>query len=429
MNQDSATQKPSPPQPPALQPALQREAIVHTPSRAEPHRVVLLAIAGMALLSLLVPLVIVTTQQRPAMTVITVESQAVPSERIVVVERAVEAVPEQPVTEQMRAADDAIGAAIATGAELAPERPWHGIAASPGPFAVASVWSAAELHVSRDDGRTFRQVLGGPGEIGGVAIDETGVVYAVRDARRLGLHTPDGKALWRELPFAGETLGLIAADGWLAWLGLARDTDDSSAVVLAVSADGGQTWRTQRVAEHADQALIAMDDGAIHLLTLVEDASAPTMKRLLGHVDGRALQELSWPTDYADAWGLGHGGWAYAIASECAGADNAICAVSADAAATGAPVMLPSGVVTDWDLLMHSNGGATLAVSGDRLLRAHRSRMTVADERIPAGISALAVDGIDRALAVVGEHVVRWSPTHGWRVLHSADGRIDYSER
>lgn len=421
MNQDATTERPTPQELP-----LRREAIVETRPRTEPHRTVFVVIAGMALASLLIPIAIVATQSRPTATVITVENHVAPDIKIVEVPVADMEPAVAPAADQMLARDEAIGEPLQQGAALNAERAWLGAAASPGPVAVAAVWSSTELFLSRDDGRTFAQVLGGPGSIGGAAIDEVGTLFLVRDQKRLGAHNPDGQSLWRELPFAGDTLALTTGAGWLGWLGLAHDSERSSAVVLALSADGGQTWRTQSVAEHADRALMTIEeDGAIYLLTLLEDAAAPSMSRLLGHVDGRALETMRWPSEYADAWGLGADGWAYAIASECASADNAICAMGPD----GTSELRPSGVKTDWNLLMHSNGAVALAVSGERLLRTDGARLKVVDERIPTGITALAVDGIDRGLAVVGQHLLRWSPSHGWRVVHTADGRIDYVER
>jgi len=242
------------------------------------------------------------------------------------------------------------------------------------------------------------------------------VVFATRDYQRLGIHVGPGHEEWRTLPFAGDTLALTTDHGWLAWLGLAHDRARDSQLVLALSRDHGATWRTQTIADHADRALMRIEaDGFVHLLLLVEDVATPTMTRLRGHVDGRPLEQLPWPSDHADAWGLGHGGWAYAIASECADDNNDICAMGPESDAR----LLSTHTLTDWQLVMASNGAATLAASGDTLLGLARNRVTVVAERIPTDISALAVDGIDRALAVVGQDLVRWSPDHGWRVLLS----------
>ena len=396
-------------------PTLTREAIVQAPSSAGPHRTVLLAIGGMALASLLVPMFIVAGQ-RHTTTVITVENRTVPAPEAVT---SVATVPAEaiasPSSERIPASDDALGTAWHRGAALTADSSWLGVAASPGPYGVLATWSERELYISRDDGVNFRQVLGGPGAIGGATIDASGALYLVRDQRRLGIETETGAVLWRSLPFAGDTLALTSGGGFLGWLGLAHDTGRSSSVVLAVSADRGQTWRTQTVAEHIDRALMHIEeDGTIQLLTLVEHASAPTMRRLRGHADGRSLQALPWPTDFADAWGLGHGGWAYAIASECATDISDVCAMGPEMSDR----LAPTGLKTSWDLLMHTSGEHTLAVSGERLLRADGDRMAVVASDIPAGISALATDGIGRALVTVGPQLVRWSPRHGWRVLH-----------
>jgi hypothetical protein len=66
----------------------------------------------------------------------------------------------------------------------------------------------------------------------------------------------------------------------------------------------------------------------------------------------------------------------------------------------------------------------TLAASGPDLLRFDGRVATVVDRSAPAEITALAVDGLDRGVAVAGQHLVRWSPRHGWRVLFTEGAQI-----
>jgi hypothetical protein len=329
----------------------------------------------------------------------------------------------RPLPGLVTATDLPLGTPLAPGARLPGALPddqgeaWRGVAVSSGLHPIVAVWSPSRLFVSRDDGKAFHQVLGGPGEIGGAAIDAYGRLFMVRDRQRLGVQGLDLDTEWRSLPFAGETLQVAAGGVWLGWLALADDSRSDAQVVLALTADGGATWRTQSIADHATGALMRIeDDGTIHLLLVREDAVDPTMRRLRGHVDGRPMQEVPWPSSYAEAWGLGHGGFAYAIASECASEGNDICAmeVHGDLASTR--------IATAWSLQMGSNGATTLAASGPDLLRFDGRVATVVDRGAPAEITALAVDGLGRGVAIAGQHLVRWSPRHGWRVLFTQAG-------
>ena len=392
---------------PASVPVLKRETVVQAEPTPDARRILVFGVPMFLFACALVPLVAMLFRSHTQMTLLCID-QDTPAARA----RAL------PVSDALLAGDTAIGAEFPVGPRSSVARSWQGVAASPGPYGVLAVWSETELFVSADDGRRFRQVLGGPGDIGAATIDDAGVVFMTRDYQRLGVYVAPDRETWRALPFAGDTLALAADYGWLAWLGLAHDGARDAQLVLALSRDHGATWRTQTIASHADRALMRIEaDGFVHMLLLVEDNAAPTMSRLRGHVDGRALEQLARPSDYADAWGLGHGGWAYAIASECADDDNDICAMSSESDAR----LLSTHTLTDWQLIMASNGASTLAASGDTLLRFEHERVHALTERIPTEISALSVDGIDRALAVVGQDLLRWSPGHGWRVLLSRD--------
>lgn len=391
---------------PASVPVLKREAVVQAEPTPDAHRILVFGVPMFLFACAMVPLVAMLFRSHTQMTLLCIDQDTPARLRGL------------PASEAFMAGDTAIGAEFPAGPTSSVARPWQGVAASPGPYGVLAVWSETEIFVSVDDGRRFRQVLGGPGELGAATIDDAGVVFATRDYQRLGVYVAPDREMWRTLPFAGDTLALATGHGWLAWLGLAHDGARDAQLVLALSRDHGVSWRTQSIAAHADRALMRIEAGGfVHMLLLVEDSAAPTMTRLRGHVDGRALEQLAWPSDYADVWGLGHGGWAYAIASECADDDNDICAMGPESGAG----ILSTHTLTDWQLIMASNGASTLAASGDTLLRFERERVDALAERIPTEISALAVDGIDRALAVVGQDLLRWSPGHGWRVLLSRD--------
>lgn len=410
---------------------LQREAVVHMPSRATSHRALLVAVGATALASVLVPIAMVASHHTPSPTpptVVTIETQYTASVQPVIapVTASVPVSVNDAACELSAIDDRERGTAIAANAALMTDRAWRGVAASPAAYGILATWSDTELFVSRDDGDTFNQALGGPGEVGGVVIDGAGVVYAVRDLNRLGVIDSCGVEHWRALPFSGDTLAMAVGHDYLGWLGLAHDRSDSASVVLAISSDGGHTWRTQTIAAHADRALLRMEaGGAVHMLLLEEDSASPTMRRLLANVDGRTPETMTWPTDFADAWGLGHDGWAYAVASECVEEHSAICAVGP----TASSPLTSTGMTTAWDIIVNSNGTRTFAVSGDQLLRFDRDRITAEAQRIPVGVTTLAVDGLGRVVVSVGQHLMRLSPNHGWRVLFTRDGQIHHSER
>ncbi len=403
-------------------PKLKREAIVRAEPPPQTRHAGILVLTSMALASLavlvIVPMVHLSiSHQRPTSVVVTttVESPVAPQSAAAVV-----------TVRPAPARDLAIGEPLAAGKTLTSDPGvWIGTAASPGPYGVLAVWSSSHLFVSRDDGVGFRQVLGGPGSIGGATIDESGRLFMIRDRRRLGIENTDGSTQWLSLPFSGETLALQSSGGWLGWLALAHDTDSDSAVVLALSSDGGATWRRQSVAEHATHALMRIEPGGvIHLLLRVEDSIDQKMWRLRAHVDGRPMESMPWPSQYADAWGLARGGWAYAIASECATDSNDICAMGPDPADR----IVNTEIKTTWNLIMESNSSTTLAASGSSLLRFDGARITRVTDDVPPEVTSFAVDGIDRSLAVVGQHLLRFSPEHGWRIIFSRDGEIHYRD-
>jgi hypothetical protein len=393
------------------QPTLKREAIMRAP-RPPDERRQLSAVLGVALgcmaVMVVLPAFIIAALGRPR-PVVSMPSLPAPADQA-----------RLPLPGLVAAADLPTGTPLAPGARLVGEgEAWRGVTVSAGLHPVVAVWSRSRLFVSRDDGKKFHQVLGGPGEIGGAAIDAHGRLFMVRDRQRLGVQGLDRDAEWRSLPFAGETLQVAAGGAWLGWLALTDDSRRDAQVVLALTADGGATWRTQSIADHATGALMRIEDeGTIHLLLVREDAVDPTMRRLRGHVDGRPMQEVPWPSNYAEAWGLGHGGFAYAIASECASEGNDICAMELHGEVAS------TRTTTAWSLQMGTNGVTTLAASGPDLVRFDGRVAMVVDRSAPAEITAFAVDGLGRGVGVAGQHLVRWSPRHGWRVLFTRDGRI-----
>ncbi|MCG8416681.1 MAG: hypothetical protein MJE77_01905 [Proteobacteria bacterium] len=382
-------------------PLLTRQAIIRP--QVPKNAIAIVALAAMACLALTVMALVML---RPQVLVVT--------------ERTAQAAPATVVLRPALAVDRSIGAGLTSGDAIASDDPsWVGVAATPGPWAALAVWSEQQLFASRNDGASFRQVLGGPGPIGGAVFDRHARLYVVRDTRQLGIEHPDGAVEWKALPFAGETLSVAVGGDWFGWLAMAHDQSDDATLVLALSSDGGTTWRRQAVAAEATRADLRIEpDGAIFMVLQKEDCMDESIQRLRGHVDGRPMAAMSWPTDHAHMWGQGHGGWAYAIASECASDSDDICAMGPNPSHS----IESTGLRTDWDIVFGTGGDITLAISGQRVLRFSGPRASVEDQNAPREISALAVDGLGRGLGVLGEHLIRWSPRHGWRVLLSRDG-------
>jgi hypothetical protein len=133
-----------------------------------------------------------------------------------------------------------------------------GATASAARHGALATWTDDTLFVSSDDGQHFAPVLPGPGAVRAAAIDCHGRVFALRvvsdpdaeDAASapvqllVGVRQGSHEA-WRSLDFLTDRAGggprLVADGGVVAIAGtVAGDIDDG---VLAVSTDGGASWR------------------------------------------------------------------------------------------------------------------------------------------------------------------------------------------
>lgn len=327
------------------------------------------------------------------------------------------------------AADDPIGAALADGTSVWDR--WEpgaliGAAASPGAPGVLATHTENTVYASSDDGRHFTQVLANVGEVEAIAVDRAGTIYAVRDRHLLGTAPYGAAESWQALPYASETLALATGAGTIAWLHVHPDDDDGLRAMLALSGDGGATWRFQVVPAYGNvrNDLRIDSDGTIELLALSDgDDTDEQLIRYRGHIDGRPLERLPWPAPYPGGYGLGRGGWAYAVASECGDAGRVgLCAI-----APGRPAAVHAATYVD-DFTLHVGANdrlspvpRTLAVAGRDLLRLTGDRARSIGTPVPGRPYAIGVDGIGRALVVSGDTLLRWSPAWGWRRLLKVD--------
>jgi hypothetical protein len=104
-----------------------------------------------------------------------------------------------------------------------------------------AVWAGTAVAVSRDDGASFARVAGRSGRVSSVAVGDDGTLYVARD-RSLEVVASGGRVVNRALPFAGR---LAAGSGRLA-LATVVDGERQDRVAVALSRDGGASWRPLR---------------------------------------------------------------------------------------------------------------------------------------------------------------------------------------
>ena len=298
------------------------------------------------------------------------------------------------------AADQPIGAAVRGDLPADPDG-WRGLAASPDRFGVVAAWSDRTLWVSRDDGRTFRQELAAPEPLGAVTVGDDARVHAARHGGRFGTLSPSGRTRWQRLDY-DQALALAQGGAWTVLLTMSADRDDGLAPLLWVSADGGESWRrlVAPAAGDLENRLRVGADGGIDLLVRATGDLAPRIRLYRGHVDGRPFAPTLDAED-PQPFGLGHDGTTPRLVW------------------TGSEAHLEPGhiALSDWDLVVGAGPGRTLAVADGRLLALNGTRAEALDGHVPGRPAALTADGIGRSLAIIGRHLVRHSPTHGWRRL------------
>jgi hypothetical protein len=315
------------------------------------------------------------------------------------------------------ASDDPIGMALPESQTLVRSdgSPWQGISTSTDEYGAIAVFSRTELWLSLDDGRTFTQRLGAEGDIAGVAIGGRGVTYVVRGDRSLGILHADGSAEWSDLPQRGELLAIAANQNRLALLTTQPDDHEGLMALLSTSEDLGESWHSQLIPHFGNHSntLRIERNGSVELLLREEDADYDMVWRYRGHADGRPIEVASWPSDHEPHLGLAKGGWAYTLSTECADGALAVCSVSPEGHLSRVDTIEPS----EWTFAV-AGGSTTMAAVGRDLFQLDGSEGRPIGVSSPGEVDALAVDGIDRGVALVSGHLVRWSPRRGWRLLH-----------
>jgi hypothetical protein len=322
------------------------------------------------------------------------------------------AVPDE-VPDAVRASDEPIGEPVG---ELVPGAGdgWRGVAVAPDWYGVIALWTEREVWLSRDDGRTFAQVLAAPEPVAAAAVGGEARVWVARHGGRIGALSPGGRATWTDLGY-DQALALAVSGARIALLALHRDRDAGLAPLLWTSEDHGHSWNAVVAPAHGDRGnlLRIAPDGAVDLLVRrtseVCDAAAHIEHYRGNAVTGRFLRIDA--REEPQPFALSHDGRALALAW---GEERS--------------VVTPLGIeVHDWDLVAGSGPDRTLLVADGRLLELDAvNQIRAATQPLPGRPDALAGDALERTAAIIGRHAVRHSPVHGWRRLMAAppDGQV-----
>ena len=156
-----------------------------------------------------------------------------------------------------------------------------------------AAWDEHKVLVSTDAGKTFMQMLDGPGEVDDVTFDCFGRAIVLRGKKWLGIR--DGaREAWREVP------GLAADDNnTRALLGGGPDalvvgiSDAGHGVRLAATSDLGASWWFRDVADYAeiDRTIgYQAADGSIQLMLTAPDCDSEPSYWLRVH-DGKVDEQ------------------------------------------------------------------------------------------------------------------------------------------
>jgi hypothetical protein len=313
-----------------------------------------------------------------------------------------------------------------------------GAAASPVRHGALVTWTDDTIFVSSDDGEHFTAVLPGPGAVRDAAVDCHGRVFALRvagdpDAEaaasgpvRLMVGVRQGShEAWRSVDFltdAGRGPRLVAGGGVVAIAGsVAGDTSDG---VLAVSTDGGASWRFDPLdvpGSWEGAAAIDVDrSGIVRVLSRWGDcmADGSTLTRFDARTgDSTSIAVAAYPRGLA---ALGGGGWAYG--TDAGEALSAWLGESDRRDLTGWRPARPGD-----DDAGSEDGEATVDVVGDgaTVYALRRGELAWLHEgaayRVAGPLPIARATALDRAGRVLGltadRALVRWSPRHGVRHL------------
>ena len=347
--------------------------------------------------------------------------------------------PRDPVVGQRYGEDDGENLRLLDAHELT------GVAVSPRRHGYIAAWHRDSIFYSDDDGRSFREVLRGPGRVYDVVVDCRGAVFALRgteDGFMLG-YAHSREQWWRQVnlrdkEFARaddgnddahsfDRVSLAAGGGWVAiiapvtFFGLEHEGTHTA---IAVSDDGGTRWSYLNipqtgVVEYADVTSID-DHGRLRLLELEGDCmydgtALETFQLNSGEILDRRQLSTSYQLNPTVA-----GRWAYET-REC---DGPLCVLDMDRPATESWQEVVWAKVTglaaepvEREASTFANG-RVYAHHGAGIFRVRGRKATRVAQDIPADVEFAALDSSYRLIGLSQNgRLVRWSERHGLRTL------------
>lgn len=287
---------------------------------------------------------------------------------------------------------------------------------------VMVVWTHQRLWLSRDDGRSFITALDGPGVLGEVTVDGRGRVFALRRLEPPS-HDEDSPARWmlgmrqgtreafRTVDFVvddDDVPSLVGNGDIVAIAGLAPG--DHNEGQLAVTTDGGETWRFTTLAIGGSwEGVAAMNvdaRGVVRVWARWGDCTSDgsTLLRVDAATGSRHATEIdAYPQGEAV---LGSGQWTYGTDGTCPG----LCAWREG----DEEQVLRAGDDDEdapYDSLV-SDGSVAYTLRSGEILRLERGRETSMARGVAMDV-ALTLDDRGRILGLRGSReLVRWS-AHG----------------
>jgi len=310
------------------------------------------------------------------------------------------------------------------------DEPLIGAAVSAARHGALAIWTEDAILFSNDDGRRFDPVLFGPGKVRAAAVDCHGRVFALRvlddgDAESAPARTMLGvrqgaREGWRSVDFFTEHEDrgprLAANGGVVAIVGpVAGDINDG---LLAVSADGGATWRFDPLevpGSWEGAAAIDIDPrGVVRVLSRWGDcmSDGSTLTRFdpaTGVSTSTAVE--SYPQGLS---ALDGGGWVYGSDGSCDG----LCGWLGEGAERSLTAWRSARLGDDERTVDVVGDGTTVyALWSGELARLQNGRARWIAGRLPIE-RAMAVDREGRIIGLTADHdLVRWSRRHGVRYL------------
>lgn len=412
----------------------------------------------------------------------TVPAQAPAASEVVVVEPMCPAPPPAPVVIVPAAPDPRFGTGSCPGRDAPRDpaigAPWQpntstdetsrildgtvfvGVAASARKHGHLAAWSRDSVFYSDSDGRTFREVLHGPGQIYDAAVDCRGAVFVVRGSdqgfmlgyahareqwwRPIHMRDTQYNSPYNESEHSFGEVSLSVGGGWLA---IKAPVDffslphEDAHHALAVSRDGGASWSFPKIPDDGGIEYVhvaSIDDyGRMRMLGLegdckYEGTSLQTIQLATGDVVTQKQLSLS----YQLITTMSHR-WAYSSQ----GCHGPLCALDMrnivrdeyEGTIRWKPVTGFSAQRRVGDTAHEGQeemderaasvyeNGRVYARLGKHIFRLRGRKATRIGDQISDTVEFRAMDSSYRLIGLSRGALVRWSPRHGVRAIRGQD--------